>query len=200
MTESDAMAFGERDAHTALHRAQQAQGPEDVERLLMNFLFNRFDGLNLRSSRQAKTAVRSVERGVSMSLRVARRCRIAFDVALRTMEPEDTRALLLWAMGAPGASGGQGFIPPLLAAFPDDQTAASIKELEGAYRRVQATIQHRDQELFAHARALPAHHKAIVFGRIERARMLSEEGDGESARYQLIFARQLARKLVDHAA
>lgn len=196
MTEMDALEMGERDAATALRRLEGARGPQDVERVAMNFLIHRLKGRAPEVAKAVAAAAARIERSGTMSLRLARRVRAAIQVMIRRMAPEDVRAMLLWSVGAPGDSGGDGFITTLLLSFRDDRTDDAVSELQNECRRAVAMIQRGDQELFAQARAMPPHRWGLVEGCLARATAMFREGDGESSRDQLIHSRRLARRLI----
>lgn len=195
MTESDAVAIGAADKEELQRRWQEVASPREVERLVFNFLLHRIRGMSVGLARAVQESASSISaQGLGFSPSIAARARAVVATCQDHAEPEDARAIYLWMVG--DSEQGPGVFQSMLVSFPDQDTDASLRAIEQDVVRARAIIRRRDAQLFAAVRQLSESRQRAVFGSVTRAAWAHGQGDGETAKSQLIRGRVVARRLL----
>jgi hypothetical protein len=189
MTETDAISIAALDTQDAFERLGRCSGPSDVLDLVRKFFMHR-----VRNHR-TKVSVRSAfvfDETKPLSTQISLGARRALHLSARTEEPEDARAIALWAVGHPDL--GPGFLQSLLAQVPDSGTKEATTQAEQEAVRIREALDSRDVQVFEIAlRSLPRPWQRIVRGHLEEARIASVDFDGETARHKIGRARRIVR-------
>jgi hypothetical protein len=189
MTETDAISIAALDTQDAFERLGRCSGPSDVLDLVRRFFVHRV------RSHQTKISVKEAfvfDGGKPLSTQIALGARRALHLSARTEEPEDTRALALWAVGHPDL--GPGFLQSVLAQVPDTGTKEAVTSTEQEAVRIREALDSRDVQVFEVAmRSLSRPWQRIVRGHLEEARIASVDFDGETARHKIGRARRIVR-------
>jgi hypothetical protein len=197
MNELDAALCAAADAEHDIALCARALSPEDIEACVATRALARIRHLDYdRVGDLAYKAMGERMPSASTTLAIASILTIPLRASIvPSLEPEDARAYIRWAVGS--HESGEGYGQRMIRSVADTHTESALQNLLQPFLDMHQRMVDADQRLYGHfMRQLPRQAQRLIQGMFLEARWASIDRDGETAREIYIRTRKATRHFV----
>jgi hypothetical protein len=196
ITEATALEIAQADARRIHKHLENGAMPDQVGRAFFHRIVRHIDSFESeKASEAAREAAQKRMTAPTFSEHLIARAMAICTRSMRHLEPEDTRALMLWLVGTPPTI--PGFMVHVVNQIGE---TAGPEAIQKAYTQTQALLdrmQKVDDHLFnEQVKGLSNPRQRILRGMLLRAQWTFHAKDGITARNQISLARRLAMRWV----
>ncbi len=192
MTELDATVLAEEDAARVHQQISVGAMPEQVGRVVIKLLVARIDGFEVdEASDAARKAAKAGLTAPTFEDHLMHRCGAVVHASIRSLVPEDSRALIIWLVGR--GEGDHGLLHPVIKMLGGSSGPAAVQKLSHHLWGVITKMNEADRVLFQERiKELNRTRCDVIRGFRMDAHWSLSEGDGMAARDLLVQSRELA--------
>jgi len=194
ITEADALENAQSDARRLQKKIHAGALVSDIAKaLVVRVLYHINSFENPQAMKLAQQAAQKKMNAPTISEHLTARCISISTIAMRALQPEDSRALALWLIGAPPQV--PGFLTHAIHAIGETSGEEAVERANTYVTGLLNQMQQRDQDLFTNQiNVLSSPRQHIVRGLLLDAQWAFEGRDGGTARLRVISARKMAQK------
>jgi hypothetical protein len=194
ITEANALEIAQSDAQKLYGRLEAGAMPDDVGRAVIGRILTHVDRFGReRASKRAREAAAKRMTAPTFSEHLVARCMGVAISAMKSLPPEDSRALALWLIGAPPQV--PGFLKHVIAGLSETSGMPAVEQAEAQMMGLLNRMQKLDDDLFQNQiRSLSIPRQRIIRGLLMDAQWAFNERDGGTARSRVISARKIAQR------
>lgn len=200
ITETDALDLAQRDANAIHGKIEQGLMPDQVGKMAMKLFIRHVDSLgdSAASERARQGAVQKMSASTLSELTLAQMMSI-FNKTMGRLQPEDTRALVLWLNGTPPHV--PGMLQHLVYLLGESSGQHVVQRYESELTLLLRQMQEADTALFEiKLKSLNKPRRCIIRGLLLESQWAFQERDGITVRNHVIRARKLAMRWLKEQA